>query len=616
MRIFQFFCCEKDESYSQLNENIICPYHFFKMFYLYRKYIYVIFSAFTANGGNILHKEEVLVAMDYLRKYKTETERIEVKTAKDGFPKKCYDTFSSFSNKYGGIIIFGINENKGFSIDGVYDVNDLQTQVTNLCSDSMEPKLRPKILAFELEGKNLLAVKLDEIPQNKKPCYYKPKGIKNGSYTRVGDRDDIMTDYELYSLQSYNDHIFEDTRPTKRADINDLNLKELSLYINKIRSLKPNFSKNNFDECMKLCGITDANHKQIYPTLAGIMTFGNYPQAFYPQLFVACVVVPGVELGDTGQMGERFIDNKRIEGTIEEMLNGTMNFLRRNMKTSVIIDSNGKRKDKSEYPLEALREAVANALIHRDYSTQTENAYIAVNMYEDRIEIISPGTLYGTNRLDKLGTSTSMEVRNPNIVRILEEKGSVIENRHSGIPTMKREMRKYGLPDPEFYEERDSFKVIFRNNSRQQKSSDIGQQKERGGGQQKSSDIGQQQGSGAGQQNMQNIKQNEQQSVQQKSSDIGQQKNSADGQQKGSSAGQQNERYNLKLEQMKRVVLTCCTEPKTIKELQTLLKIKSRQYFSTNIIKALIDEGKLEYTNKNSVHARNQKYKTKNIKNE
>ena len=608
MRIFQFFCCEKDESYSQLNENIICPYHFFKMFYLYRKYIYVIFSAFTANGGNILHKEEVLVAMDYLRKYKTETERIEVKTAKDGFPKKCYDTFSSFSNKYGGIIIFGINENKGFSIDGVYDVNDLQTQVTNLCSDSMEPKLRPKILAFELEGKNLLAVKLDEIPQNKKPCYYKPKGIKNGSYTRVGDRDDIMTDYELYSLQSYNDHVFEDTRPTKRADINDLNLKELSLYINKIRSLKPNFSKNNFDECMKLCGITDANHKQIYPTLAGIMTFGNYPQAFYPQLFVACVVVPGVELGDTGQMGERFIDNKRIEGTIEEMLNGTMNFLRRNMKTSVIIDSNGKRKDKSEYPLEALREAVANALIHRDYSTQTENAYIAVNMYEDRIEIISPGTLYGTNRLDKLGTSTSMEVRNPNIVRILEEKRSVIENRHSGIPTMKREMRKYGLPDPEFYEERDSFKVIFRNNSRQQKSSDIGQQKESGGGQQKSS--------AGGQQNMQNIKQNEQQSVQQKSSDIGQQKNSADGQQKGSGGGQQNERYNLKLEQMKRVVLTCCTEPKTIKELQTLLKIKSRQYFSTNIIKALIDEGKLEYTNKNSVHARNQKYKTKNIKNE
>ena len=203
-------------------------------------------------------------------------------------------------------------------------------------------------------------------------------------------------------------------------------------------------------------------------------------------------------------------------------------------------------------------------------------------MYEDRIEIISPGTLYGTNRLDKLGTSTSMEVRNPNIVRILEEKGSVIENRHSGIPTMKREMRKYGLPDPEFYEERDSFKVIFRNNSCHQNSSDGGQQNSSDGGQQKSS-VG------------------------------GQQNSSVGGQQKGSSAGQQNERNNLKLEQMKRAVLTCCVEPKTIKELQTLLKIKSRQYFSTNIIKALIDEGKLEYTNQNSIHARNQKYKTKNM---
>ena len=66
------------------------------MFYLYRKYIYVIFSAFTANGGNILNKEEVLVAMDYLRKYKTETERIEAKTAKDGFPKNAMIRFPVF----------------------------------------------------------------------------------------------------------------------------------------------------------------------------------------------------------------------------------------------------------------------------------------------------------------------------------------------------------------------------------------------------------------------------------------------------------------------------------------------------------------------------------------
>ncbi len=327
-----------------------------------------------------MFKDEVITAIEDLRKYNAETDRIEAKTAALGFPKKCYDTISSFSNKYGGIIIFGLDEKNKFKTEGVYDVNDLQKQITNLCSDSMEPIVRPDILSFQFEGKNIVAVKIEEILQNKKPCYYRPSGIKNGSYTRIGDRDDRMTDYELYVLQSYNDHIFEDTRPNKRACLDDLNYEELNSYIKKVKNNKPHFSKNNFNKCLKLCGIIDSNKEENYPTLAGTLIFSDYPQSFYPQLFVACVVVPGTKLGDTGTMGERFIDNKRIEGTIEEMLNGTMNFLRRNMKNSIIIDEDGKRTNRTEYPLEALREAVANALIHRDYSTQTENAYISVNI--------------------------------------------------------------------------------------------------------------------------------------------------------------------------------------------------------------------------------------------
>ena len=229
------------------------------------------------------------------------------------------------------------------------------------------------------------------------------------------------------------------------------------------------------------------------------------------------------------------------------MLNGTMNFLRRNMKTSIIIDENGTRINRTEYPLEALREAVANALIHRDYSTQTENAYISVNMYDDRIEILNPGTLYGTNKLEKLGTATTMEARNSTIVRILEEKGSVIENRHSGIPTMKREMKKNGLPEPEFYEERDSFKVIFRNNVVT---------------------------------NMQ------------------------------VSDTQSDTQFITKSDLFSKVLKYCKT-PKTAKEIREYLQISSKRYVAYEIIKPLIEEGKLEYTNKNSINARNQKYQTK-----
>ena len=233
-------------------------------------------------------------------------------------------------------------------------------------------------------------------------------------------------------------------------------------------------------------------------------------------------------------------------------------------------------------------------------------------MYEDRIEIINPGALYGTNKLEKLGTDNIMEARNPTIVRILEEKGSVIENRHSGIPTMKREMEKYNLPLPEFYEERGSFKVIFRNDSEknniQQKVSS-GQQNVASGQQNIASG---QQKVASGQQKVASGQQNVA---------SGQQK-VASGQQKVSSGQQkiadehhkkiENSKNQIdNIEEYRRVTLKYCVNPKTAKEISRHLKIKSRQYISSNIIKPLINEGKLEYTNKNRVNAKNQKYVTK-----
>ena len=521
----------------------------------------------NVKGEDNMDINDVIKNIGILRKYNSETNMIEVKTASLGFPKKCYDTISSFANKYGGMIIFGINENNGFSIDGVYDVNDLQKQIANLCRDSMEPAITPIIIHLEYEGKNIVAVYIEPIPYSRRPCYYKPRGIKNGSYIRIGDRDDLMTDYELYSIQSYNEHIFDDARPIKRANIDDLNMDELVSYINKVKDSKPNFSHNSFERCLKICRITDENENNIYPTLTGIMLFGEYPQSIFPQIFVACTSVPGTKLGDTGAFGERFIDNMRIEGTIEQMISGTMAFLYRNMKKSVIINSDGQRHDRYEYPLDALREAVTNALIHRDYSAQTENSYISVTVYTDRIEIINPGNLYGTNRIDKLGTSTSMDVRNPNIIKILEEKSRVVENRHSGIPTMIREMKKHGLKMPEFYEERDSFKVIFRNSSDPQ--------------------------------NEISDPQNEVSDPQFEISEP-----------QIMESNTQFEISNPQINDINSKILLYCNEPRSAQEIREYIGIKSKRYVAINYIKPLIEKGLLEYTNKNNINVRNQKYVT------
>ena len=405
---------------------------------------------------------EVIDAIKYMQEYQTETDKLEAKTAEKGCPQKCYDTISAFANKYGGIIIFGINEHNNFVEQDVYDVNDLQKQITALCTTSLEPKIRPEFLAVTYKNKKLLAVKINELPQKKKPCYYKNVGINKGSYIRIGDSDEHMTDYEIYSLQSYNEGIEEDLRPVKRAEFEDLNKEKIDAYLLKIRDEKPNFAKFSDEKILKLSGIIEDSAGKIRPTLAGMFVFGEFPQGFFPQLFIAGVVIPGRKLGDVGEMGQRFDDNKRIEGTIEEMLEGALAFVRRNIPVRVIIDDNGKREDVPIYPIKALREAIANALVHRDYSSNSDGSYIYLRIFDDRIEILNPGELYGNNKLENLGTDQKMEVRNNAIIRLLEETTDVVENRHTGIATMREEMQKANLPEPEFETLRGNFKVTFR----------------------------------------------------------------------------------------------------------------------------------------------------------
>lgn len=307
---------------------------------------------------------EVIDAIKYMQEYQTETDKLEAKTAEKGCPQKCYDTISAFANKRGGIIIFGINEYNNFVEQDVYDVNDLQKQITSLCTTSLEPKIRPEFLAVTYNNK-------------------------------------------------------------------------------------------------------------IHPTLAGMMVFGEYPQGYLPQLFIACVVVPGRKLGDVGELGQRFDDNERVEGTIEEMLDKSLAFVRRNIGTMVIIDDDGKRTDVPHYPMKALREAIANALIHRDYSTNTDGAYIYLRIFDDRIEILNPGDLYGNNRLENLGYDNMLEVRNNTIIRLLEDTTDIVENRHTGIATMRDEMKKMNLPEPEFENLRGTFKVTFRKEKKETTAQNI-----------------------------------------------------------------------------------------------------------------------------------------------
>ena len=408
--------------------------------------------------------EELLILIKKIQEIKAESQTVEVKSAHNGCPKRLYDTLSSFSNQDGGgIIVFGLDEKQGFEAVGVYDLQDLQKSVTEQCNQ-MEPAVRGVFTFAEYEDKNICALEVPSAELVERPCYYKGAGKVKGSYIRVGDADLPMTDYEIYSYESYKKHVHDDEREVERIDLSYMDREILDKYIVEKKQAKPKFSKLNEEQIYEMLNIKRDERF----TLAAVMNFALYPQGVFPQLGITAVIVPGYSIGELGNSGERFLDNKRIEGTISEMLEEAMVFCKRNMKIKTIIDSKtGKRNDRTEYPINAVREAILNALIHRDYSVHTEGTPIQINFFTDRLEIHSPGGLYGRMTVEQLGKAR-LDLRNPTLATMAESLNQA-ENRYSGIPTIRMEMKEYGLPEPEFKNGRNEFVVTLYNKEIEQK---------------------------------------------------------------------------------------------------------------------------------------------------
>ena len=401
-------------------------------------------------------KEELIEKLDMIQKMKSESSTLEIKSAQNGCPQHLYDTLSSFSNQdEGGVIIFGIDESQDYKEVGVYDSQDIQKKINEQCLQ-MEPVVRPLLTVVQRDGKAFVSAEIPSIDLADRPVFYKGRGRLKGSYTRVGDSDEPMTEYEVYSYEAYRKKYQDDIRTVQRVTLSSLKQEKLNYYIDLLKKDKPNLANLDNKTIYELMSITRNNEV----TLSSTMLFSPYPQAYFPQLCITAIAVPGTEIGDTGDLGERFLDNQRIEGTIPEMLEEAIHFVNKNMKHMTIINPNtGAREDKTDYPITAIREAIINALVHRDYSVHTEGMPIQIIMYEDRMEIKNPGGIYGRIKVDQLG-KMQPDTRNPVLALALETLG-ITENRYSGIPTIRKEMEKYNLKQPKFADERGSFIVIF-----------------------------------------------------------------------------------------------------------------------------------------------------------
>ena len=308
----------------------------------------------------------------------------------------------------------------------------------------------------EKDEKIIVAAEIPGFDVSERPCFYRGAGRLRGAYIRVGDADELMSEYEIYSYDAFRKRIRDDIREASGARRSFFDEEKLQDFLQAVKRDRKHLALHVSDEdILELMGVTVNGT----PTLAGELCFSKYPQGVFPQLCITAVALPGKEMGEPGQGGERFLDNQRITGTIEEMVAEAVDFVNRNSRHSTIIDDHGKRIDRDEYPLKAVREAVLNALVHRDYSIHSESVPVRIEIYRDRLEIISSGGLYGKLTIDSLG-KVHPDTRNTALANILELL-HITENRYSGIPTIYYELTKAKMAPPQFAVRRGEFVVTF-----------------------------------------------------------------------------------------------------------------------------------------------------------
>ena len=310
---------------------------------------------------------------------------IEAKRSEHGLPKRLWETLSAFANTPGGgVIVLGLDEESGSRVVGLRDPARLQSELASLC-DLMEPPLRPLIQVHTVEGRPVLVAEVPEIPHTQKPCHYRGAGLMTGSFIRVADGDRQLTQYEIQLFLDGRGQPAYDLEPVSGKSLADLDTTLLDAFVARLRS-RPDAPYRDWERqrILQVFRVLVEQDGQWTPSLAGYLCFGVYPQEVFPSLHLSVVRYPTTRPGEVSPRDERLLDNVKAEGPLVALLRQGMNAILRNLQRRAVVQGLF-RRDVWEYPVEALREALVNALAHRDYSPLARGTPVQVRIFPDRI---------------------------------------------------------------------------------------------------------------------------------------------------------------------------------------------------------------------------------------
>jgi ATP-dependent DNA helicase RecG len=383
-----------------------------------------------------------------LRAVGVEFEDVEVKRAAGGVPQSLAETMSAFANARGGIIILGLDEKAGFAAVGVSDPAAMRDEVVGVARGKLTPVLVPSIEVVPFEGVTLVVVDVEALPLSQRPCYVTSRGVYNGAFIRIGDGDQGLTPYEVDRLRENAGQPRWDEELVPQATMQDLDQGAVLRLVTAAHRNSPQaFAGLTESEALVRLGVLVPGDGSLIPSLAGLLGVGAYPQQFFPQLMVSLAVYPNADPDQPGPGGIRFLDSAAVGGNVPTMVNDAVQAVLRNLRRASRIVGVG-REDLWEIGPEVIREAIVNALMHRDYSPQARGTQVQVELFPDRLTVTSPGGLFGNVRLETLGQSRTSSSRNARLAALLQEAGDpltgrpVAENRGSGIGMMISQVRR------------------------------------------------------------------------------------------------------------------------------------------------------------------------------
>lgn len=401
---------------------------------------------------------EIVNLINKARQYRSETNNIEFKDARGGIPGDLWRPISSFSHSPGGgIVIFGIAEDREsnkIEVVGGLNLALLQEQILSYLREKMQNYGPYELKILDYENKSLLALIIQETQDELKPCFNKQLGLPNGACIRVGNNDRVITDAEMRTFIR-NSAVFKyDKTQALETDIPMLNINRVQDFLIRSASKTGRSSADNTptEEVMRNLGVINRFKGIMYPTFAGFMIFAkDRPQLIspYARYVIRCVRYQG------NSVATPIIDKLDIDGTLDEQIDTIQKFILRNIPLKAFIQGT-KRVEKYEYPNEAIRELVANAVIHRDYMiTET---YTQVNIFANRLEISNPGNLPPGVTIENI--KDSQFSRNEIIASILKDM-DYLEEYGRGIDIVFSKMREWGLLEPIFKNMSNTFRVTL-----------------------------------------------------------------------------------------------------------------------------------------------------------